>query len=372
MGKTKIVVGFIAVVLSAWASAESYTEAWDKWADGATTQYWKRIVSILPTNGNYERLRRTSIHVDHHDHPSAACLQQSNIALSYSENGGYVILVCARQARFLLHFLDSLTTVFLDSDAQADGSSTALAATEFLAKQMSFTRAYEAHIVKALVAEIDKGPVERSQPDFVVYQCGPDYFKMLMDRGENSSRCSGEDEMRRSEETQRWFDSNQGPGGRYSRLIRLTSGTAPTSAEVTKHWNDLHDEVNYSAIRFVLLHEAEHIINGDLENGGQVDGPDRSNGDKEAKADAFAVSYLIREQGQRTSILPIIVAQDTIMYVRYLYENTESHAPSTTETRSRITSLEDYGIGLLKVNNVTAASRDAQRALLTYKSLLDK
>jgi hypothetical protein len=312
------------------------------------------------------------VRVDHHDRPSAACRQQSNIALSYREGKGYVIQVCARQARFMLHFLDSLTTVFLDSDVQVDGNSRALAATQFLSKQLTFTQAYEAHIVKALILEIDKGPAKAGDADFVFYQCGPDFFKMLLDRGEDVKQCNGEEEARRSVERDAWFNSAIGPGGKYSQMVRFQTGVTPTSAQITKHWNDLHDTVNYSAMRFVLLHEAGHILNGDLENGGQVDGLDRSNGDKEAKADGFALSYLMKEQGKSSTILPIIVAQDTIMYVRYLYEKTEDHPPPGTVTQVRISSLDDYGMGLLKVGGGTIDNRDAQKALLAYKALLQK
>jgi hypothetical protein len=366
-------VTFFAMQIASPASP-NYAQNWDNWADVSVNRLWGIIIHNLPKDGRLDSLKRAVIKIDHHDNPSSGCLIGSNIAFTTKTPSGYEITFCARQTRFLLHFMDAFTTIVFDSERRSKDVQAALDSSDFekldqlQREPIMFYQTYEDYIIKNITKELDHF---LQGDNYISYQCGPDFFKMLMDKGEDFSHCTQQEEGARQLEFRNWYDSATGPGGRFASAVEDESGTRPSPEDLRQFWNSMHDDVNNITIYFVLLHEAAHIIDGDLERKDNVDSLDRSDARAEAAADNWALQYITANKITDLPMVPGMIAATVVLYIRYMYE--EGPEPPRTigdDTKRRMVSLSEYETALAALPSNSKEEADLKNRFLRLQQLL--
>lgn len=360
-----------AVCVQPFVRAQTYAQSWDRWADRAVPTYWTVIANAPPKEDQAHRLRAVKINIEHHDTANIDCQSAENIASSERVSDHYEITICARQLRFLLHFMDSVTTGSLTEGANYVKLQNALSAGDVQAlkafndRESFYMQKYADHIIRSLRSEIDAIPLPQ---ETIAYQCGSNYFKMLMDKREDYASCNHGDEIHRSNELEKWYASDAGPGGSMIQAVSQAAARRVSIEEVRKAESSLHEEINRLTVIFILLHEAAHIINGDPDRIPMLDSKDRSDARVEAAADALALNYIVKNRVYTKGVVagPIIVPQAVILYVRYLYETGPARLQSR-DVKVRISSVRDY---LQALATVPTDSPNEAKALVDNLQML--
>lgn len=346
----RLMLGLTTFALVSFYSAsvlgQTYVQSWDAWTTSTVNRFWQNLLTVRFSTSDLARLKTTTARVIAHGDSYNQCLVPTNLAITHRQGENFEIIICARQIRFMLHFMDAFTTIAFDSAVQQDAFTQVLNRGDkkeieaFLRPSLEFYQQYEDYVISNLWKEMNHA---YRGDELIAYQCGPDYFKMLRDQRRDFTHCTHSQELNGQSEFNEWYYSLSGPGGRFAESIKHSTGQLLTPKDVKMAWNAMHEEVNKIAVYFVILHEVGHILNGDLERRAKVDAADRSDAAAEATADLWAMKMSDIRGTTKVPMLTALVAGMVVMYVRYMYEEgPETPSEITSDTRARMNSLDDY------------------------------
>ncbi len=369
-----MLVLFLSTPSNAWddfafiprAKQASYIEKWDSFAKGATTSYWEWIKKTEQNTQN-NALNDVKIKIIPHSSNLSFCLGLAGLANTELSGNTKTIEICARQLRFVLHLLDAFTTTVMITSDNSIELKNALStgdtkkAERILLPSNQLLDAYSEYLrlqVKRDILIIGK---DKYRPLSV---CGPDFFYMKMTLKEDFMNCDVDEQFSRLNEFDTWYFSAGGPGWIFSSAVKRETGKDIDRADVKKNWDTLHENVNRAAIIFILMHEAGHISNGDLQPDNKT--PHGQDVTLEARADLWAMKKMMEKKVfSPPEILPYFL-RIIIINVRYYEEydpKNGSYQPSDL-TVERLKYFNDYLNELSKLHDSNEKNRLQKQVLI--------
>lgn len=343
------------------AKQESYIEKWDNFAISSTTSYWQWIQKTEKTLHN-NSLDDVTVEIIPHSSMLSLCLNPGGLAKTDLTDGKTTIRICARQLRYILHLLDVFTTsIMITSDDSAElknalGIGDTKKAEKLLHLSTELIDAYSKYIKKQMTRDLQISSNDKFKP---LSACGPDFFYLKMVLNENFMACTVNEQLSRLTEFDTWYFSQKGPGWLFSSAIKRETGQDIGRTDVKKYWDNLHETINRAAVIFILLHEAGHITNGDIQF-------ETKTPQIEARADLWAMKKMIKTNAfSPPEILPYFL-RAIIINVRYYTDSNngnETDQPSA-QTAERLKYFDEYVSELSKSNDSDDASRLQRQVLI--------
>lgn len=321
------------------AYGKTYIEEWDEFAIKSTTGYWEWIKKTESKSNNTNTiLNDVKIEVIPHSSTESNCLALSGLAHTEIVGDKKTIKICARQLRFILHLLDALTTIAMITSGNKEDIEIALSTKD--AKKIEkmslepslFLHYYSEYLRIKVKKDILIIGNSQHQP---FNACSADFFYMKMIMKQDYMNCDINEQFKKQKEFDTWYYSPGGIGWIFSQSAKKELGSDIDKTQVKEFWNFLHNEVNKSAIIFILLHEAGHIVNGDLATHSRK--RDMIDDEAESHADLWATKKMMEMNVISAPHLLPFILRTIILNVRYFKEydpkNPSAKPSNSTEYR---------------------------------------